>query len=146
MLRLIQAAATRIVACVAIMTLASTVVAAEEHSNVALAKGIYAAFEKGDAAAILAAVSPNVRWEVVGRQSDCACMGVRTGKAGVEDFLKVVGAMYTFKEMTIRGFYVSGDKVFVLGHYAATNKITEELRFRLDSRPYVRRRQAGFLP
>jgi uncharacterized protein len=126
MFALIRTATMQLIAAMAVMSFAGAPLAADEHPNVQRAKGIYTAFGKGDAASIVAAVSSDVHWEVVGRQSDCACMGVRTGKSGVEDFLQVVGDMYTFQEFMIQEMNVSGDKVFVLGHYAATNKATKK--------------------
>lgn len=92
--------------------------------NVALVKGLYAAFGKGDIAAIVATMAPDVDWVVVGRASDVPTFGPRKGPAAVQEFFGLVGSNYTFSEFAPKEFYPVGDKVFVLGHYTMTIKKT----------------------
>src|SRR5256885_2239199 len=102
MQRFARIAGAPLLALALVFALGSAPAAAQEHPNVQLVKALYTAFGKGDAAAILSTVSPDVRWEVVGRQSDCPCMGVRKGKAGVEEFFKILGDIYDFTSFSTR--------------------------------------------
>ena len=122
MLKFLRAAAPILFA----LSFAALPAAAEDVPNVKAVQALYAAVDKGDIAAVVAGVSDDVRWEVVGRRSDCPCMGVRNGKAGVAEFFSIVVATYDFNEFTPKNFYGVGDKVFVLGHYAETNKLTKK--------------------
>jgi ketosteroid isomerase-like protein len=97
---------------------------AADTANVALVKSLYAAFGRGDTAALVAAMAPEVDWQVTGRVSDAPTFGARKGPAGVEEFFKLVGSSYTFSEFAPKEFYPIGDKVFVLGHYTMTVKKT----------------------
>ena len=99
---------------------------ADDAGNVKAVQALYDAFGKGDVAGLVAGVADDVRWDVVGRPSDCPCLGVRTGKSGVEDFFKTLGSLYDVSEFAPKDFYPSGDKVFVLGHYAETHKATKK--------------------
>jgi uncharacterized protein len=92
--------------------------------NVSLVKSLYAAFGKNDIATIVAALTPEVTWEAVGRASDAPTFGPRKGPAAVQEFFSLVGASYTFSEFSPKEFHPVGDKVFVLGHYAMTIKKT----------------------
>ena len=99
---------------------------ANDPPNVKAVQDFYEAFGKGDLSGLVAGLSEDVRWEVVGRASDCPCMGVRSGKAGVAEFFQVLGSTYDVSEFSLREFHGDGDKVFVLGHYAQTNKATKK--------------------
>lgn len=92
--------------------------------NVALVKSLYAAFGKGDVATIVAATTPDVDWESVGRSSDFPTYGSRKGPAAVQEFFAAVGRELTFSAFTPKEFYPVGDKVFVLGSYTYTVKKT----------------------
>ena len=99
---------------------------AGDPGNIKSVQALHEAFGKGDIAGLVAGVAGDVRWEVVGRASDCPCLGVRMGKAGVEEFFKVLGSTYDVTEFAPKDFYADGDKVFVLGHYAETDKATKK--------------------
>jgi len=88
--------------------------------NVALVKSLYAAFGKGEIATIVGAVTPDVDWVTVGRDSDFPTLGPRKGQGGVQEFFNLVGANLKFSEFAPKEFYAVGDKVFVLGSYAMT--------------------------
>lgn len=87
-------------------------------------RAMYAAFATGNPGVLIDSLAPDVRWEVVGRPSDCACMGVRTGRAAVREFFGLIDSLYEFTQFTPIEFRASGDMVFVLGHYAARNRQT----------------------
>jgi uncharacterized protein len=92
--------------------------------NIALVKSLYAAFGKGDIATIVAAMTPDVSWESTGRPSDFPTYGARKGPGAVQEFFGLVGSTLAFSAFSPKEFYLAGDKVFVLGHYAYTVKKT----------------------
>jgi ketosteroid isomerase-like protein len=93
-------------------------------ANVNLAKSMYAAFQRGDIATIVKTVTPDISWELTGRRSDFPTLGTWSGPSGVQEFFATVAQHMDFSEFSPKEFYPSGDKVFVLGHYAATVKKT----------------------
>lgn len=93
-------------------------------ANVALVQGFYDAFGRGEIATIADAMAPDSTWEIVGRVSDFPTLGLRHGSAGVRSFFDDVGQNLAFSDFSPKEFYAVGDKVFVLGHYAATVKKT----------------------
>ena len=97
---------------------------ADDAANIKSVQAAYDAFGKGDVPAILAGLSDDVAWETIGPASACACFGPRKGKAAVGEFFKVVGETWDFTEFKPKEFNASGDKVFVLGHYAMKVKKT----------------------
>ena len=93
-------------------------------ANIELVKSLYAAFGRGDIAAILNALTPDADWEVIGRSKDYPTIGRRKGRAEVQEFFRLVAEMQTADKFEPREFYASGEKVFVMGHYAWTIKKT----------------------
>ena len=85
------------------------------NGNVTLVQSLYAAFGRGDIATIVAAMAPDVHWEVVGRPQDYPLLGVRRGPEGVREFFRLIGELQEVVAFAPRGFYVVGDLVFVLG-------------------------------
>src|SRR5919199_3019016 len=94
------------------------------NDNVQLVQSLYAAFGRGDIAAILAALVPDVSWESVGRTQDFPTLGARQGVAAVQEFFRTVAETLQFSDFSPREFYGVDDRVFVLGHYAATIRKT----------------------
>ena len=92
------------------------------NANVTTVQSMYAAFGKGDIATIIAALTPDIDWQSVGRPSDFPTFGPRKGPKEVGEFFKTVAATNDFSEFSPREFYADGDKVFVLGYYAITLK------------------------
>jgi len=90
------------------------------RANVGLVHSLYAAFVRGDIAYIIAALAPDVHWESGGRASDFPTFGPRRGPAEVQTFFDEVAENLEFSEFMPREFCPGGDKVFVLGSYAAT--------------------------
>lgn len=94
------------------------------QDNIAFVQEIYAAFGRGDVPAILEALAPDVRWEMVGREKDFPNFGLRTGREAVGRFFQTVGETEEFDAFEPRAFHASGDKVFVEGHAAGRLKQT----------------------
>lgn len=94
------------------------------NANVTFVQSLYAAFGRGDIAAILDGLAPDVRWEMVGRSSDYQRLGLRNGRQGVQEFFQILGANEDFSEFQPMEFYTDGDKVFALGHLTAKYKKT----------------------
>src|SRR5439155_3553252 len=59
--------------------------------NLSVVQQVYASFAAGDVAAILASLTADVRWEVVGPPDAYPLFGVRTGTAEVAAFFQGVG-------------------------------------------------------
>jgi ketosteroid isomerase-like protein len=94
------------------------------NANVALVKGLYEAFGRGEIGKIVSAVTPDISWEIVGRRSDFPTFGQFRGTAGVQEFFGAVGENLDFTQFSPEEFYSADDKVFVLGRYAMRNKRT----------------------
>jgi uncharacterized protein len=96
----------------------------QDTPGIALVKSLYAAFGKGDIPTIIGAMTADATWEATGRPSDFPTYGMFKGPAGVQEFFAGVGGNLTFSEFSPKEFYATGEKVFVLGHYAYTVKKT----------------------
>ena len=94
------------------------------QDNVTVAKNAYAAFQRGDMDALLGAMTADVDWTLAGRREDFPTLGDWKGKAAVRDFFATVADTMEFSDFSPREFCACDDKVFVLGHYAATIRRT----------------------
>lgn len=92
--------------------------------NVDLVKSFYAAFQRGDVAPIVAAMAGDVVWTVHGRPKDHPALGTQKAPAGVQKFFGIIADTQTPTDFSPREFHATGDKVFVLGHYAWTMRKT----------------------
>jgi hypothetical protein len=92
--------------------------------NIELVQGLYAAFGRGDIATIVGALAPEVVWHSHGRPQDFPTLGTYKGPQGVQTFFQTVADTQTPTDFSPREFYTTGDKVFVLGHYAWTMRKT----------------------
>jgi len=92
------------------------------EANIATAKNLYAAFARGDIAAILQGCIPDIEWEAGGRNEDFPTFGPRKGLEQVKEFFQTVASLENFHEFVPREFYSDGDKVFALGRYTITLK------------------------
>lgn len=90
------------------------------QTDVALIRSLYAAFGRGDIATIVAAVTLDIEWRLNGSRSDHPLLGSWKGPQGVQAFFDELGRIQDFSEFTPREFLSSGDRMFVLGHYAST--------------------------
>ena len=92
----------------------------QEAQNTRIVQDAYAAFGRGDVAAILATLDDNVIWKAVyGAGPQVPTSGERRGKAAVGDFFKLLGESLQFERFEPRKFVAQGDTVAVLGSYAA---------------------------
>lgn len=92
--------------------------------NLDLVRRVYAAFGRGDLAAILDACAVDVDWRLVGRAGDYPTFGAWKGREGVAEFFRLVNALEEFQEFAPKELHASGDKVFALGSYALIVKQT----------------------
>jgi hypothetical protein len=90
------------------------------QANVSLIQSLYAAFGRGEIATIIAALTPGMEWRLNGSRSDHPLLGTWKGPQGVQAFFNKLAEIQDFSEFSPREFFASGDRVFVLGHYAAT--------------------------
>jgi ketosteroid isomerase-like protein len=90
------------------------------QADVALIQSLYAAFGRGDIATIVAALAPDIEWRLTGSRSDHPLFGTWQGPNGVQAFFDKLAQIQDFSEFTPREFFAAGERVFVLGHYAAT--------------------------
>lgn len=89
-----------------------------ESQNVELVQGAYAAFQRGDIAAVLASLDEAIVWKgVIGAGPHVPMAGERHGTAEVAAFFKTVGENIRFSQFEPRQFFALGDKVVTLGHY-----------------------------
>ena len=96
-----------------------------EAQNTQAVKDAYAAFGRGDVAAILALVDDNVEWEgVKGTEGVAPHSGLRRGKAAVGEFFQIVGSTLDFQLFEPREFVAQGDTVVAVGAYKVTVKAT----------------------
>jgi uncharacterized protein len=94
------------------------------NPNVILIQSLYAAFLNGQIDTIIAALTPDVDWQTVGRTKDYPLFGPRKGIAAVQEFFRLVAASEEFSQFSPREFYSVGDKVFALGSCAGTIRKT----------------------
>jgi ketosteroid isomerase-like protein len=92
------------------------------NANIAHVQSLYAAFGRGDIAALLAGCASDIDWQTVGRPEDFPTIGPRKGTKAVEEFFRLVAEHEEFSDFSPREFYAAEDKVFVLGSYTLTVK------------------------
>ena len=90
------------------------------QADVALIQNLYAAFGRGEIATIVAAVTPDIEWRLNGSRSDHPLLGTWKGPKGVQAFFDELAKLQDFSEFTPREFVSAGERVFVVGHYAAS--------------------------
>jgi ketosteroid isomerase-like protein len=94
------------------------------NANVTLVQSLYAAFGRGDITTIVNAMAPDVVWTVHGRPKDHPALGTHKSPTGVQKFFGIIADTQSATDFSPRDFHTSGDKVFVLGHYAWTVRKT----------------------
>ena len=90
--------------------------------NTALVQAAYAAFGRGDVAALLATCTDDIVWVSNGDPAVIPWVGTRHGHAGVVEFLTGLGANLDFEAFEPRKFVASGDMVVVIGFTQARLK------------------------
>ena len=93
------------------------------EDNVKIAQKAYADFQRGDIAAILAALDENIEWNTP-QSVGMAGSGKKKGHSQVADFFKGVAEAWTFEAFEPKQFIASGDQVVVLGSYRARSNTT----------------------
>jgi ketosteroid isomerase-like protein len=90
-----------------------------EAQNIKTVQDAFAAFTRGDIAALLDLVSDDVVWHgVYGGPADVPQAGERHGRAAVAEFFELVAQNTEFWKFEPREFVAANDKVVALGHYA----------------------------
>ena len=93
----------------------------QETQNTKVVQDAYAAFGRGDIAAVIASLADDIVWNgVYGAGSHVPTSGERRGKAAVAEFFGQVAANVSFSKFEPKEFVATGDKVVALGHYTAT--------------------------
>src|SRR5689334_17300728 len=83
-------------------------------SNEQTVKDVYAAFQRGDVAAIQARVSDDVDWRNDGVESrECPWNGNFSGKTALPGFFKAVGEALDIKVFDVKSIAASGSHVAV---------------------------------
>jgi len=93
------------------------------NTNISFVQSLYAAFGRGDIAALVAGLSSDVDWHVTGK-AGYPTFGTWKGPAKVQEFFKLVAETEEFSDFTPKSFHADGDKVFVLGNYTLKVKKT----------------------
>jgi ketosteroid isomerase-like protein len=86
-------------------------------TNLEMVKQTYAAFARGDVAAVLEMFAPDASIGIVGRRQDAPFLGIHSGKDGVREFFKQLGEAHEIHTFEPVRFLAADDEVFVWGHY-----------------------------
>src|SRR3954471_996142 len=92
------------------------------NANIAHVQSMYAAFGRGDIAALLAGMTPDIDWQTIGRQKDFPTLGPRQGIEQVQEFFQLVADHEDFSDFAPREFYAAEDKVSCLGAIASSSR------------------------
>ncbi len=92
-----------------------------EQQNTKLVQDAFAAFGRGDIAALLEIMDDSVVWTpIAGVAPEIPTAKEWRGKAGVAEFFQKLAAQQTFQVFEPREFIAQGNSVVVLGHYECT--------------------------
>jgi ketosteroid isomerase-like protein len=86
-------------------------------ANVRLVQSLYHAFKRGDIAPIIAALTPDIDWQVHGDPKDFPTIGRWKGPNGAADFFRKVAETLDVVEFSPQEFQAAGDTVVALGRY-----------------------------
>ena len=100
-----------------------------EPNNVDVVMSIYAAFSRGDVAAVLSLVGPDAELQFEG-PSEVAWAGNWRGRQGWTTFFETIGRHLDDVSLAMEPFAAQGDKVVVAGRYRGRVKRTGH---RIDS-------------
>ena len=91
--------------------------------NTQVVKDAYAAFLRGDVAAILNVLTDDVEWEgVKGTEGTLPQAGLRRGKAEVARFFQEVDSSTQFERFEPQEYIAQGESVAVVGTYSGIAK------------------------
>lgn len=94
-----------------------------EQNNIQVIQHAYQCFGQGDVAGILNTLTDDVVWHVAPVEN-VPYTGTRNGKAGAGDFFAKLVEVEDVLKFEPREFIAQGDKVVVIGEYAARVKDT----------------------
>lgn len=94
-----------------------------EQANLEIMKEAYAAFERGDIAAVLSVEDPNTELEIAGPK-DIPWAGSFRGHDGARKYFAAIEAEADFDAFEPHTFLAEGDKVVVLGFEKVRSKRT----------------------
>jgi ketosteroid isomerase-like protein len=89
-----------------------------EQQNVELVEKAYAGFSRGDIAAILDLLAPDVKWTLEG-PAVVPYTGTFVGPAEVAKFFAGIAATQTNTKLTVSEFIAQGEKVVGVGRYSS---------------------------
>lgn len=94
-----------------------------EQNNIQVIQQAYQCFGQGDVPGILSTLAEDVVWQVAAVEN-VAYTGTRQGHAGAAEFFTLMHELEDVLKFEPREFIAQGDKVVVLGDYAARAKAT----------------------
>ena len=86
-------------------------------------KDVYAAFGRGDVAAILSKLTPDVSWEVEA-PAEISFAGIRRGPEAVKEFFQAIANDHADPKLEVTEYFSSADSVATFGRYKCTLKKT----------------------
>jgi uncharacterized protein len=92
-----------------------------EQTNEQAVRDAYAAFTRGDVAAVLAQLTDDVEWEIP-QIPNVPYTGLRRGKDAVEEFFRVLAQSEDVQAFEPYAYVSKNDMVIALGRYAARVK------------------------
>ena len=95
-----------------------------EQENLQIVQEGYAAFGRGDIAALLETYADNIDWAMPGPPDLIPYAGQRRGREQVAQFYSTFPATEEVEQMDLQDFISQGDKVLVFGHYRGRVKST----------------------
>jgi ketosteroid isomerase-like protein len=95
----------------------------DAQQNTQLVKDAYAAYGRGDVAAVLACMSPQIDWELASVPG-LPFTGKRKGSEQVAEYFRLADEARTMREFVPKEFIAQRNKVVVLGYGAWTVKDT----------------------
>jgi ketosteroid isomerase-like protein len=90
----------------------------QDQDNAKIVQSMYAAFAKGDIAAIMERVAPEIEWTMEGPAS-IPLAGRRKGHDQVRKFFQEMATTQTEHKLTIDDIVAQGDTVMSTGRFAA---------------------------
>jgi uncharacterized protein len=87
-----------------------------EKTNLKLVQDAYAAFGRGDMQVLMDMLAPDVSWGMIGDPKEVPMAGIRTGKAGVGEFFRILHEVQQLEKFEPLKFLAADDTVAVIGH------------------------------
>jgi uncharacterized protein len=94
------------------------------QESLAVVKGVYEAFNRGDIQAMVEMMTEDVAWIFPGIRSASPYAGQFEGRAGVMKFFELLASNEDLQAFEIRELIAEGDSVVALGYYRSRIKAT----------------------